>query len=270
MSLRSIIDWQLVRGIGQLHLLNRASMFLLVFVPILAALWPGIRQGILSTMGLDVLLPYTWATLFVASLFTILGRTVFQLACPEVVKEVSLDAFVRNKKREYSEAPSLSAVSNALQYLYDKPFHSSLVETEIAAERKASESADAIRARIEQVQAEIERIKGERASAENKDDWDRANFNFLREMSYEAREAREELRRLEERDRGDRGPEFRRRMSIVELGAAYAYQAESRRRIVSMLFCSLFYLAAIGLIALVVVHQTQAVVNAAGWKVPAL
>lgn len=38
------VDWRLVRGLGQLHILNRTSLFLVVIVPILAAVWPVVQH----------------------------------------------------------------------------------------------------------------------------------------------------------------------------------------------------------------------------------
>lgn len=40
------IDWIQIRALGQLTFLTRASYLLLIFVPVLAALWPAVRSGI--------------------------------------------------------------------------------------------------------------------------------------------------------------------------------------------------------------------------------
>lgn len=53
------MNWKLVRGIGRLTLLTRASYFTLILVPILAAIWPAIRRflnGYNSTVEQTVLL----------------------------------------------------------------------------------------------------------------------------------------------------------------------------------------------------------------------
>lgn len=40
------INWQSVRSLGELQVLTRASYFVLVVVPMLAALWPGVRSAV--------------------------------------------------------------------------------------------------------------------------------------------------------------------------------------------------------------------------------
>lgn len=40
------VDWQVVRGVGELQVLTRVSYLMLVLVPILAALWPGVRLAV--------------------------------------------------------------------------------------------------------------------------------------------------------------------------------------------------------------------------------
>src|SRR5687767_3793444 len=42
-TLRKILDWRRIRALGELQVLTRASYFMLVFVPLLAGLWPGVR-----------------------------------------------------------------------------------------------------------------------------------------------------------------------------------------------------------------------------------
>lgn len=40
---KSLINWQNVRNIGELQVLTRASYLMLILVPVMAAIWPGIR-----------------------------------------------------------------------------------------------------------------------------------------------------------------------------------------------------------------------------------
>ena len=42
----SLIDWRHIRGLGELQILTRASYLMLIVVPILAGLWPGVRIAI--------------------------------------------------------------------------------------------------------------------------------------------------------------------------------------------------------------------------------
>ena len=48
-TMREKIDWRLIRGLGELQVLTRASYLMLIVVPLLAGLWPGIRLVIFST-----------------------------------------------------------------------------------------------------------------------------------------------------------------------------------------------------------------------------
>ena len=38
-----LLDWRNVRGLGELQVLTRASYVMLILVPLLAGLWPGVR-----------------------------------------------------------------------------------------------------------------------------------------------------------------------------------------------------------------------------------
>lgn len=41
--IKSILNWRIVRGVAELQILTRATYFMLIFVPILAGLWPAVR-----------------------------------------------------------------------------------------------------------------------------------------------------------------------------------------------------------------------------------
>src|SRR2546429_152324 len=40
------VNWRLVRGLGELQILTRASYFVLILVPILAAIWPAVQSTV--------------------------------------------------------------------------------------------------------------------------------------------------------------------------------------------------------------------------------
>ena len=44
--LYKFLDWRKIRSLGELQILTRASYIMLIFVPILAGLWPGVRSTI--------------------------------------------------------------------------------------------------------------------------------------------------------------------------------------------------------------------------------
>ncbi len=108
-------NWSLVRGFGELTILTRASTSALVLVPVLAAVWPGVRAMAQHSAILygheDFLppnMPEVWGMLFFAALFAMLGRVVYQSSCPEEVRERSrvdvineeMDAFRANRAEE--------------------------------------------------------------------------------------------------------------------------------------------------------------------------
>ena len=43
-----VLNWQKLRGFGELQILTRASYLMLILVPILAALWPAVRYSVSS------------------------------------------------------------------------------------------------------------------------------------------------------------------------------------------------------------------------------
>jgi len=46
MFLMRVLNWQKVRGLGELQILTRSSYLMIVFVPILVALWPAVRYSV--------------------------------------------------------------------------------------------------------------------------------------------------------------------------------------------------------------------------------
>jgi hypothetical protein len=279
--LRAYFNWQLVRGIGQLHLLNRASMFLLAFVPILAAIWPTVRKVLEPALGHTTYLPASWAHLFAAALATMLGRTVFQLACPEVVKDFSLTDYVHSKKREYSDAPSLSAVNEAMLVLESSKAHEELIHEERETESEMAGQIRAIKEQLDQLGAERMELKNkqpERKSSvrvrsddegfspkmysSSDDDEFREQ---LRMLNSDSQRLHDRLRDLEAQDRGDRGPAFRRKMALVENAARHSYRQVAEKGLPSMLLCAAAYAIAIALILLVIWHQSKSIALAAGW-----
>lgn len=258
------VDWRLVRGIGQLHILNRASMFLLVFVPILAATWPVVRRLLESAFGTSEPMPATWAYLFASSLLLLVGRTIFQLGCPDVVKEFSLSEYVRSKKREYAEAPSLSAVTQAVAVLQERGLESELTQQELDSEARNRDDLVSLTTRLSQVEGELSEFRARRSGSHEPEEWDRKHYNEMRTLSDEGRDLKQQILRLGERDRGDRGPEFRRKMALVEASARHTYRQEAGTAFLPMVVCGLCYLAAIGFIVQVIANQATAVTQASG------
>lgn len=316
------LDWRLVRGLGQLHILNRASLILVIIVPILADIWPtvrhtmawydgtltqiqeslgqivnhlperrlrassdgsnastsseyGITQGVRDelhrlTIHIEDLrlqashLPTSLALLFFASLAVLLGRTIFQLRCPDTVREFQLDDYVRERKREYSESPSLRSVTQAMDYLDQLSIEADLIAEEREVERATDLEMIDLQERLKRAEDEYRELKVHLANVKDKNDRD-IGSRRLQGLLDEARQWRDDLRRLVESDRGDRGPDFRRRMSLIELSAAQLYLQEARRTRVAMLLCGICYVIAIVLIIDVFELQALAVAKEVDW-----
>lgn len=139
-------NWNFVRAFGELTILNRASLSMLFFVPVLAALWPTIRWGvnkyneflILRNLGLgaetdaaehqsrimtDGLsneiplfptdLPAIWAIAFLASLCSVLGNVIYQTRVPSLIKDYKLAEFEEAELKRYRENPTETQLRNA-------------------------------------------------------------------------------------------------------------------------------------------------------------
>lgn len=254
------IDWRVVRGLGQLQLLNRASMFMVVFVPILAASWPTLQRAVSWVTSSQSQLPSSWAVLFFAALSTLLARTFFQLRCPDVVKDFSLTEYVQRKKRKYSDAPSLSAITEAIDQLTAAKSGEHLVDQELQREEAIEIEKEAIKERIRFLEHQI--VNQPPESNER-------DYNYKRDaLANELRDYRNQLMRVEERDRGDRGPDFRRKMALIETAGRLFYLEQARTNVLALLGCALGYILGIGLILYVIAKQSAAVAEAAGWLVP--
>ena len=79
------------------------------------------------------------------------------------------------------------------------------------------------------------------------------------------RALRDELRRARDRDRGDKGPDFRRRMALVEMGAVIFYRAEATKTRLPMLVSGACYALAIGVALVIILAQSMRVAAVAGW-----
>jgi hypothetical protein len=322
MNLRSRVglDWRLVRGLAQLHVLNRTSLMLIIAVPILAAIWPvvqhtlmwydGLLGGIQTSLenviedlaatgqdggntgemgrlrhGLQVelrdlhtrlqelrlrssgRLPVVWGLLFFSSLAVLCSTTIFQLACPDIVREFRLDDFSREKKREYSESPSASAVAWAIRHLESRSLGLEIIDEERTTEARANQEVDELRQRLREAESDQAALEAERERAADKYEWDNLEGNRLRSIEDTVRAARDDLRRFAERDRGDRGPDFRRKMALIETAATSYYLEEAGRTWPAMTICAIGYAFALWMLGDVFLQQAKAVASAVGWGI---
>ncbi|WP_171238634.1 hypothetical protein [Ruegeria sp. HKCCA5763] len=107
-------SWTFVRAFGELTILTRASITTLIFVPVLAAIWPTAR-GVFESVSLT--LPSIWAVAFLASLSALIGNVLYQVFAPTVVKQYSLDDYVHQEVSRYNENPIREKFRHALTFL---------------------------------------------------------------------------------------------------------------------------------------------------------
>lgn len=139
-SHRTDAHWGKVRAFGELAILSRASNTALIGVPVLAALWPTLRdlvqwvvqrQGQLaqSPLGisagvptptrtphqayLDANLPWIWGALFFAALLAVIGRVLYQAHCPQLIKEHSREDLITKRKDEFQRLRESDAAAQA-------------------------------------------------------------------------------------------------------------------------------------------------------------
>lgn len=87
---KPLLSWDAIKNLGELKLLTRASYFFLLFVPLLAGLWP----HILRPLGFNNELPLTWALSFIAALLVTIAHLIYESSAPSLIKKFSEDSFI--------------------------------------------------------------------------------------------------------------------------------------------------------------------------------
>ncbi len=334
--MRKLLEWRYVRGLGQLQILNRVSVSLLIVVPILAAVWPAVLAAVnrynqavyrardaldlaADKLGQDIAtyesvagiagenprtnaarseieslknnadslkkhvaeylkefepkaihttsLPTTWAIAFFASLSILFGRTVFQLFCPETVREWSLSQHVERQKDEFARAPSNSAIELALQILAHNRTSKhvrDLVDGEELHRSDLAQKMHQLDSDLWMLESDITQARAPVEAATNDLQRD-LHREKLHELVEQQRSKQEQRLVLQQSDRGDHGPEFRRRMAIIEEGARYRYRIDSQWLPSLVALCMTLYIAGVGLILRIIWIQSKEVGSAAGW-----
>jgi hypothetical protein len=106
-------DWRFVRSVGELQVLTRVSYVMLFAVPVLAGVWTALP------IEKAYYLPRSWVWAFLAALSVTLGQVIYQMRAPLTVRSASIDAYVRDNRREYMEQPSLERLEEADSILED-------------------------------------------------------------------------------------------------------------------------------------------------------
>jgi hypothetical protein len=115
---QDLVNWQVIRTIGELQVLTKMSYATLVIVPTLATLWPGMKSSIEafnqiyvknpshhaiseSHHAISDMLPISWAAGFFAALLAIFAHFIYQATAPLTVRQRTSDQFVRDKVEDY-------------------------------------------------------------------------------------------------------------------------------------------------------------------------
>jgi hypothetical protein len=139
------LDWRFVRSLGELQILTRVSYAMLVIVPILAGIWnaPPMRDWVSHN------LPHSWVFAFLAALAVTLAQVIYQLRAPDIVRHSTLDQFVRDARREYTDQSALERVEAADRAL-DRRSRPGLSLTQFIYYYEPAEKIANIEKRIEQ------------------------------------------------------------------------------------------------------------------------
>lgn len=269
------LDWRIVRGIGRLEILNRASMLLIVIVPFLSAIWSAVPD-VLNPANL----PNSLAFLFFASLAVLVGRTIYQINCPPDVKDESEDDYILRKKREFIESPSDSAISNAINIIESDSSDTDWVSIYRDNESNFDSKVKDLEGRRKNLEVELEEINEQRDALrpkryEDKEidenverNLDNQNASLKsREQSiyHQLTEVRKQQENLDKKKFGDHDQSLSGKMTLIEISAKIRYQRESGKRIIWMRICALAYSIGVGLIFIVILNQSLSVADSAGW-----
>lgn len=86
-------SWSVVRSVGEITMLTRASYWALIAVPLVAGVWPNTPPF----DRFDFSLPLIWPVAYFAALCVAIGHLVYQISSPRLVKEMDLDDYVRSE-----------------------------------------------------------------------------------------------------------------------------------------------------------------------------
>ena len=99
--LRRAFLWSRIKPLGELTLLTRASYIFLLFVPLLAGIWPVATKFVFK----DAFLPLTWVLTFFAALSAVIAQTLYQMFAPDVVRRNSRQDYMSSEAKRYFENP---------------------------------------------------------------------------------------------------------------------------------------------------------------------
>lgn len=200
-------------------------------------------------------LPSTFAALFFAALAVLAGRSIFDLAAPEVVRHATRERFIEERQNAYRDSQSRSALERAMAILGGS--HDEAME-ELRYRAAINAARAAIVLRVEEAKTAYEQAKCE----------SHTRFSDLTEAAYrQLKDAREELAREDESQKASGEGERQRRSAMVEAAARREYAAAASSRSLAILGAAVCYMGGLALLVFVIANQSIRVAMAAGWMV---
>jgi len=254
----SFINWQRVRGFGELQVLTRASYIILFFVPVLAGLWPGVKLVVnqYNKAVTDSRVALEFASEKLKHEAIIIDQAVNDNKLPQkdLIREKALVVIqeLDHKINRIISDYSLKTIEKAaLPLVWVEAFFASLFVL-IAHLIYQSMAPDIVR----QTSMQQYGIDRRNLQAENPSQGlvDRAQLYLQMSKGRFGRDIREPS-----------FPEEKRQweLDIVEQGAYAEYFVHSRSKLVSAWASGLFYILAILLICNIALHQSISVLRSA-------
>lgn len=257
--------WTKIRTFGELQILTKASYVMLIFVPLLAGLWPAIKSGInryntaviearLSLDGASDRLEFIATTIEDSSghlkeVSKILGS--LQERLDAIIEEYSLKAIQKDSLPTVWALSFLASLSVMIAHFIYQATAPPLIKRITVLDYVN----EALKAFVEHPSdAQLERAK--RFSKHSEAKYEQSVET--KESIYES--ASGPSRSMEEREREE---ERRKELGIIEKGAVGEYLRDAARSPLAAIACGLFYSAGLIILIYIISTQTIRVINAA-------
>lgn len=97
--------WVEVKSLAETAVLTRASLSILIIVPVLNAVWERIPEVFDVSELVGPTLPLPWIMLYAAALIVAISQALYQAAAPGMVKEYSLQQYVDDQMASFRNSP---------------------------------------------------------------------------------------------------------------------------------------------------------------------
>ncbi len=106
LALKAVPRWDQLRSLGELRVLSQASYISLVTVPVLASVWPAVRN-VLRDLGAEFTdLPLTLAVAFFGAVGAVIGQTIYQASAPANLRNFSRMEHTAFRIRDFQLNPT--------------------------------------------------------------------------------------------------------------------------------------------------------------------